>query len=488
MRCLRCSPDVSWASPRAGARVLQLLTGSARQNAAVSADPIVISIDEFTARLSPAAPRASPPLSSEATMVVVAEAHEEAQQATARVVALQWQTQHAGAGVIVAPPAAIWPFLIPLVPELPPARPVLVWAPALDEAFANAQTGGVRLVTTQPPFLLAVWRDALRAHGRALLLATADPARLAARAPDAARAGAAWRDIQVLQGDPRNGTHQESAAAREPLPRAFRIDDAAERLRVCLEVLGRDRQAGVLVAAGSACIEAGDMDNGERLLHEATAAAPESAAAHFELGKLWLRRDDMERAAPSFAEAARLLPGFAPAAANLGATLGELGHTGEALAAFETARAADPDSEQVLNNLGVLYRETGRLAESDATFRRLIQLMPDLAFGYYNLGHTLFLQGRYQASLTAYRQGQERDPGRNPVQASRLALAQLATGDAPGALDELKRCSAGLPRDYRQQLLADTNAVVWALLTHRPDLPGWKSVADWLGHELQRTM
>ncbi len=447
----------------------------------------MIDIDEFIAQVAGNVPSAAPALPHEAAVVVVSDGRESVQRATAAHFARAWQSRHPDARVIVAPPAAAWPFVSPLIPELPAAHAILVYAPAIDEAFANNQTGGVRLVTTQPAFLLAAWRAALLAHGRALLLATAEPGRLAARAADSVTRRGVWRHVEVVQGPPDDSAPPESDAAAEPLPRAFRSDDAAGRLRACLDALDGDRNAGTLVAAGSACVEAGDMDNAERLLREAVTATPDSPAAHFELGKLWLRRDDMERAAPCFADAARLLPGFAPASANLGATVGELGRTDEALAAFETALAADPENEQVLNNLGVLYRETGRLAESDATFRRAIQLMPDLAFGYYNLGHTLFLQGRYQASLSAYREGQERDPARNPVQASRLALALLAAGDGPGALNELRRCTAGLPWDYRQQLLADTNAVVWALLTHRPDLPGWKDVADWLGHELQRT-
>ena len=69
-------------------------------------------------------------------------------------------------------------------------------------------------------------------------------------------------------------------------------------------------------------------------------------------------------------------------------------------------------------------------------------LAPDLAFGYYNLGHTLFLQGRYQVALSAYVEGQKRDAERNPVQASRLALCRLAAGDPDGALSELRRAWA----------------------------------------------
>ena len=104
------------------------------------------------------------------------------------------------------------------------------------------------------------------------------------------------------------------------------------------------------------------------------------------------------------------MPAFGSAWANLGATLGELDRPAEALAAFEQALRADPASHQALNNIGVVKRELGKLAESEAAFRRVIELAPDLAFGYYNLGHTLFLQGRYQAALVGLRRGPEAGP------------------------------------------------------------------------------
>jgi Flp pilus assembly protein TadD len=166
--------------------------------------------------------------------------------------------------------------------------------------------------------------------------------------------------------------------------------------------------------------------------------------AHYERGKLWLRADDMAKASESFRSAALLLPGFGPIWANLGATLGELDRPEEALAAFERALVLEPSSPQVLNNVGVVKRELGRLGESEAAFRQVIQLTPGMAFGHYNLGHTLFLQGRFQAALSAYAEGQARDPEKNPVQASRLALCKLATGDAAGALRELQRATDGI--------------------------------------------
>jgi len=351
--------------------------------------------------------------------------------------------------VIDAPPPYEWPFRYPLCPELP-AAPVELRAFNVDDAYVNEQSG-TQLVTTQKPYLDAEWSAALAGHGEATLIAS--PGR--------------------------------SDGVPHPLAIAFRLSDPAERLARCVEFLTSGRTAAALVATASVCVEVNDLEAAARDLDEAIAQAPEWAAAHYERGKLWLRSDDMIRASESFQRATEVLPGFAPAWANLGGTLGELDRPKEALAAFERALALDPASPQGLNNVGVVRRELGRLSESEAAFRQVIQLTPGMAFGHYNLGHTLFLQGRFQAALSAYAEGQARDPEKNPVQASRLALCKVATGDAVGALRELQRATAGLPREYRQQLLGDTSAILWALVTQHPELQQWQTVHDWLTKELK---
>ena len=366
----------------------------------------------------------------------------------------QWQQENPAGIVIDAPPASEWPFRYPLCPALPP-EPVLLRAANIDTAFVNAQAGGTHLVTTQRRYLEEEWTSALEQHGRAVLVHS-----------------------RATQED---GEH----SVRHPLALAFRANDPAARLAACVEFLKSGRTPAALVATASVCVEVNDLAAAARDLDEAIEQAPAWAAAHFERGKLWLRADDMVKASDSFRRATDLLPRFSPAWANLGGTLGELDRPQEALAAFERALDLDPSSPQALNNVGVVRRELGRLSESEAAFRQVIQLTPEMAFGHYNLGHTLFLQGRFQAALSAYAEGQSRDPDRNPVQASRLALCKVATGDAAGGLRELQRATAGLPREYRQQLLGDTSAILWALLTQHPQVQGWQPVHEWLAQELK---
>lgn len=422
--------------------------------------------------------------------------HQLREAGRARMLALQ--ATRPEARVITAPPPAHWPFLYPVCPPLP-AGPVIIRADGAHRAFENHQTSNTRLVTTQASYLMAEWDAALAAHGDAWLVATVMRGPAAQHAEEILRRRGIFAGARVEESTSGvSGSTQPVAAtavleedaggdsAWDLLATAFREADPAVRLRRCVEALGHGRTAPTLMATASVCQEVNDLAGAARDLDEAIALAPAWAAPRFERGKTWLRLDDMEQAAAAFRAAAERLPSFGGAWGNLGATLGELDRPAEALEAFERLLALDPDSPQAMNNVGVVTRELGRLPESEAAFRRVIELEPNLAFGHYNLGHTLFLQGRYQAAAAAYGQGQARDPERNPVQGSRLAMCRLATGDAAGALAELQRAAGAMPREYRRQLLADTSAILWALVTHKPELVGWQKVHDWLKAELSK--
>jgi Tfp pilus assembly protein PilF len=388
---------------------------------------------------------------------------------------------------VVAPPAATWPFLFPF--QIPfPSGPAVLVVDDLHDAFVNHQGAGTRLVTTQPSYVMAVLAD-LISDRDIIIEATADRDVLQRHAREMLSGTGAFAHIAVSDAVAQRAATDkpdELSEGMRALTAALRVNDPRERLELCVRALDHDRTPGALLATASVCMEVNDLDAAGRDLDEAITRAPDWPAAHFERGKAWLRLDDMERASESFRAAAERLPTFGAAWSNLGATLGELDRPGEALEAFTTALACDPTSAQTHNNIGVVSRELGKLNESESAFRRVLELAPDLAFGYYNLGHTLFLQGRYQAALTAYAEGQKRDPERNAVQASRLAMCRLAVGDAAGAIAELQRATGALPQDYRRQLLADTQSIAWALLTHRPDLPGWQQVHEWLTREQAR--
>lgn len=373
-----------------------------------------------------------------------------------------------------------------------PATADLVHVRDIHDAFPAGQRGATRLVLTQSSYQLQRCLDWLDARGGAVhLVAETDREALRRTAPEAFAARGPWARVTLIEVEPERADRSERSegvADRDDwLVAAFRTVDPEERLTLCRRAAERyPADAAVHLALGSACMEVQDLDAAQQAIERALAIDAGWEASHYEYGKLWLRRDDMARASRAFAEAGRLMPSFSAAFSNLGAALGELDRRDEALQAFQYALEYDPNGYTILNNIGVVTRELGRLAESEAAFRKVVALAPEFVFGHYNLGHTLFLQGRYQAALSAYLEGQRRDPERNPRQACRLAIVRLAAGDPEGALRDLHRCTSNLPTEARRDVLAEAQEILWALLTDRPALEGWRRVADVVKGELEK--
>jgi tetratricopeptide (TPR) repeat protein len=362
----------------------------------------------------------------------------------------------------------------------------------LERAFPNNQTGGTRFVLTQSTYVMQAFLDSLTRADRVIV--TADRVLLERNAPEAFERRGPWHLFDLMDLDKSAVTKIASTEDTEDtghscavftvplvvpsvpsavslLVRAFESADAAERLALCHDAVSRDAHSALAwLALASAARESNDMSSARAALDRAAALAPEWAAVHYEDGKFWLGYDDMARARDGFRHAADLMPSFAAAFSNLGATLGELEEPEAALEAFAQALKHDPHGFQIVNNVGVTTRELGRLEESEAAFRRVIELAPTFVFGYYNLGHTLFLAGKYADALAAYEEGQRRDPAKNVRQGCRLAMMRLAVGDVAGAERDLWLFANRAPAAEREDLLLEAYEIGAALSNAHPNL------------------
>ena len=366
-------------------------------------------------------------------------------------------------------PTPEWPFHRHLTPDDPPGPgegpgAPGIWIRGLHRAFPAAQTSGTRLVLTQSTYQMQRWLDWADAHPGAAVAADADRPALARCAPEVFAGRGPWSRIPVSTLD--DGGHEDplDEPASSGLHRAFSQPDPEARLSACLAAAAADGgNAALHLACASVLMELQRLDAAHEALTQALALAGDWEAAHFELGKLWLRAEETERAVSAFAEAGRLMPSFAAAFSNLGAALGELDRSDEALDALRQALAFDPAGHPVVNNLGAVYRELGRLEEAEAAFRRVIELAPAFVFGHYNLGHTLFLHGRFAEARDAYAEGMRRDPQKNPRQASRLAVARAAAGDASGAVADLDALAERVPAEAMRDLMQEAESTLRAL-------------------------
>ncbi|HWF84389.1 MAG TPA: tetratricopeptide repeat protein [Vicinamibacterales bacterium] len=411
-----------------------------------------------------------------------------------------------GGAPTVALDAATLPFVRFTPSMISPRTPRVIAIDDIERACPNAQAGGARLVLTQSTYLVQKLLDLLEARDRVIV--TADRTALERNAGDAlqARGPWAWFEVVDLDRDTALFTTEDTEDAEvesiqnevyssvspvssvvESLIRAYATTSTEERIQRCTDAVAAAGDNPVAhLALASACREARDMDGARAALDRAAALAPDWEAVHYESGKFWLGYDDMEKARDAFQRACDLMPTFSAAFSNLGATLGELDQPDAALAAFRQALANDPLSFTVLNNIGVVSRELGRLDESETAFRRVIELAPTFVFGYYNLGHTLFLGEQFGAALAAYEEGQRRDPEKNPRQGCRLAVIRFANGDAAGAERDLWQFADRAPAAEREDLLLEVYEIAQALLAQRPELGAHRHFVERIGEAIAR--
>ena len=365
-------------------------------------------------------------------------------------------------------PPARWPFERHILPSDRPAERGAILIPDLHLAFPSGQTAGTRLVLTQSTYQLQRWIDWL-ASSDALVVAHASRDGLRQGAPEASARRGPWNIIEVVEID---GDDEDAppGASLSRLQATFAAASPSDRLEACMGAAERDPDNPALhLAVASINMELDRLQDAQDALERAVTSARDWEAVWFEYGKLWLRADDLERAAGKFAEAARLMPTFSAALSNLGAALAETERPDAAVDALTRALDHDPNGYPVLNNLSVLYREQGRLDEAVDAARRVLALAPSFVFGYYNLAHALFLQGRFPEARRAYEEGHQRDAQKNPVQACRLAIARAACGDPDGAIAALVSATAAMPPEARGTALEEAGEILEALLT-LPDI------------------
>ena len=303
--------------------------------------------------------------------------------------------------VVHARPSQRWPFLHPLAEPLPPG-PVVVWAPDAHLAFETRQPPHTRLVTTQANYLFAEWAARSPHTATPSWWRRSDTSRLPRRPRRFCSGGCFGRGAsRHWIGLPRRHPRSRPKWPETRPPIAGRGVSRGDRSRSTAR-LRRERSGGTCGRAAGRHRQRlhGSERPGERGARPGRGArlAPEWAAAHFERGKVWLRVDDMVAAARCFREAARLLPGFGARVGQPRRHARRARSPGRGAAAFERRSRSILRAPRRTTTSAWSRRELGRLAESEAAFRRVIQLEPNLAFGHYNLGHTLFLQGRYHAA------------------------------------------------------------------------------------------
>lgn len=108
----------------------------------------------------------------------------------------------------------------------------------------------------------------------------------------------------------------------------------------------------------------------ERLFRKALDLEPQNPDFHFELGNLYIERENITGARMELEQTVMISPGHKPAHYNLGLVYRELGLMGEARDEFEKVLELDPTHVKAQLQIGYTYQEEGFFDDARFAFQR----------------------------------------------------------------------------------------------------------------------
>ncbi|AFZ35723.1 sulfotransferase [Stanieria cyanosphaera PCC 7437] len=139
---------------------------------------------------------------------------------------------------------------------------------------------------------------------------------------------------------------------------------------------------------------------------------PERAELHADLGSLYARQQNWQKAIAAYQQAIKLNPDFAGAYRNLARVLTQTGNQSKAVERWYQALQLEPnwakaEKHYLLGNTLITHQKIGKAAQC---YRQAIKLKPDFLAAYQRLGEILASQGKYRQLITLFRQGVKFNP------------------------------------------------------------------------------
>jgi Flp pilus assembly protein TadD len=152
---------------------------------------------------------------------------------------------------------------------------------------------------------------------------------------------------------------------------------------------------------GIAMMKRGRFERAVSEFREALRLSPDSAAAHWQLGKALASRREGE-ALDHLRRSVELDPANHAARYDLATALFEARQDDEALKHFQVALPSLPNAPVAYNGLGIGLVSRGKVVEGIAQFREAIRLAPSYVEAYNNLGTALAFQGKKDEAVEQF--------------------------------------------------------------------------------------
>jgi tetratricopeptide (TPR) repeat protein len=224
------------------------------------------------------------------------------------------------------------------------------------------------------------------------------------------------------------------------------------------------RAAGTSMDERSELIAAGRLSQqgrhieAERTLRAIVAARPDSAVAHWWLGRVY---ENLNRIADARREYETVIPLALTGRATLYAAIGRLshveGHFARATDAFEQRLRLTPNDPVAHKDLAWIHLEQDRAAAALAALGAAVSLAPRDAEAHAAIGRIHFESGRHTEAIAALRRALELRPALHEARYA-LAMALKQTGRAGEAAREMElfeRARRESTEDRRRTMAAE---------------------------------
>ena len=154
----------------------------------------------------------------------------------------------------------------------------------------------------------------------------------------------------------------------------------------------------------------GKIDIAQEHYNQVLKINPNHSQAHNNLGVIFEKLEDYNKAKSCYEKAIEIAPNRADAHNNLGAILQELGEKQKAKECFEKTIEIDPNYADAHNNLGVIFRKLGEKQKAKECYEKAIEINPNNAKAHNNRGTIFQDLGEYQKAKNCYEKATEIDP------------------------------------------------------------------------------
>jgi len=137
---------------------------------------------------------------------------------------------------------------------------------------------------------------------------------------------------------------------------------------------------------GVALFQHGYLAEAAVAFEQVIAAMPNDAVAYYNLGTLYLQRNEPAQARPYLEKAVKLRPAYAEAWNNLGMVSAQEGQQDEAIQNFRKSLLLRPSYVTALVNLGNLLRRKGAFDEAQKLLDRALEAAPNNPDANYSMG------------------------------------------------------------------------------------------------------